>query len=485
MVTKEKWKKLFGRIGQKGAATVEAVISFSVFLFVVFTILGVVNYCRAEALISNAVDAAAKELSQYSYFYEMSGLGKLSETIGKNAQLGANNINDVIGTVDTFYSSILNAGTQAGEDLTGSYNAIADGNYDNVVANAQHLLANTGNNARDVIANGEAIYDAFGGVGENPLIYMRSIIAVAGDSALNLFKSRAIAAPLGKLLIQKHFKTDGQSADEALQKLGVVDGLSGMNFRLSTIFHWKKPNEIHLVLYYKLKLFQLFDWAELELPLCKEAYCGAWLGGDDVAVHIARENQEEPIDVEMPPEETGDPAPTEAPTNPPVDTTGSYWYLPEQDEYNYDQKMAAFIQLLKDQYHCSDEYPSDIVRGWDENGNAYGFSYCIDADETRADLISWKAYCQSMEFIANLQQEYEESGGEKGIAPGTIEQYTMVVYVPENISDEDLAALMAKARQDAEIYQQLAAEQYGLDIPTGITFVKGGGNYDYEGGGGN
>ncbi len=53
---------------QGGAATVEAIVSFSCFLFVVFTILTTVKYCRAQALISNAVDSAVKELSQYSYY---------------------------------------------------------------------------------------------------------------------------------------------------------------------------------------------------------------------------------------------------------------------------------------------------------------------------------------------------------------------------------------------------------------------------------
>ena len=78
---------------QGGAATVEAIVSFSCFLFVVFTILTTVKYCRAQALISNAVDSAAKELSQYSYFYEMSGLGKVSKALGDNASVGADNIN--------------------------------------------------------------------------------------------------------------------------------------------------------------------------------------------------------------------------------------------------------------------------------------------------------------------------------------------------------------------------------------------------------
>ena len=55
------------RVNEKGAATIEAVVSFTGFLFVIFTLLNIVNFCRAQMLVSNAVDTVAKELTQYSY----------------------------------------------------------------------------------------------------------------------------------------------------------------------------------------------------------------------------------------------------------------------------------------------------------------------------------------------------------------------------------------------------------------------------------
>lgn len=271
---------------QGGAATVEAIVSFSCFLFVVFTILTTVKYCRAQALISNAVDSAAKELSQYSYFYEMSGLGKVSKALGDNASVGADNINSVVGTLDTFYgtvSSTIQNGQQNGADI---YNSFQNRDYDGAVADAQRLLTQTQIDGTNVLSSAESIYNAFSGIKSNPLVYIKSIIAIAGNASLDLFKSRAIAAPLGKLLMEKHFTIDGKTADEALQEIGVDQGLSGMNFNMSTIFTSGAPHQVHLVVYYKLKLFQIFDWAELEVPICKESICDAWLGGDDVLERI-------------------------------------------------------------------------------------------------------------------------------------------------------------------------------------------------------
>lgn len=45
------------RKNRRGSATIEGVISFTGFLFVIFTLLNIVNFCRAQMLISNAVDS--------------------------------------------------------------------------------------------------------------------------------------------------------------------------------------------------------------------------------------------------------------------------------------------------------------------------------------------------------------------------------------------------------------------------------------------
>ncbi|SCX11724.1 hypothetical protein SAMN02910339_01648, partial [Lachnospiraceae bacterium YSD2013] len=79
-------KRMITRFKDKcGAVTVEALVSFVGFLFVIITILNVANYCRAQMVISNAVDAAAREMAQYSYFYEMSGMKKFNDYVNDNA----------------------------------------------------------------------------------------------------------------------------------------------------------------------------------------------------------------------------------------------------------------------------------------------------------------------------------------------------------------------------------------------------------------
>ena len=85
---------------------------------------------------------------------------------------------------------------------------------------------------------------------------------------------------MAKGLLLKHFGSNKDEADKALEQLGIVNGIEGMNFNMSTIFTKEHPDEIHLVVYYTVELSQMFDWLDLEVNLCKETRARAWLAGD-------------------------------------------------------------------------------------------------------------------------------------------------------------------------------------------------------------
>ena len=177
-----------------GSATIEAVISFTGFLFVIFTILNVVNVCRAQMLISNAVDTATKEITQYSYFYEMSGLSKFKADVNGNAEIGAANLNDIISTVDSFSTSIGTAVDNTTQHATNVQNAVEEGNFN--LTEIQNTLAGIKSDGTNIETSMNSVMSAFDSVQDNPLLYMKSIIAVAGNESLDTLKSHVIAAPL-------------------------------------------------------------------------------------------------------------------------------------------------------------------------------------------------------------------------------------------------------------------------------------------------
>ncbi len=282
---RETYRKKHNKDGQKGAVTVEAVVAFVGFLFVIFTILNVVNFCRAQVLVSNAVDTVTKELTQYSYLYNISGLQKFDSDIHDIGQTGKDNLNAVAGSVGNLYSAMSTAVGTSIEEGTNLANATMDGSVtEDMVTTALNSLEADGTNISTSINN---MTTEFATVGDNPVLYMKSIVAVAGSEGLDALKSHLIAAPLAKALMVKHFGGSWSEADRQLEALGVVDGLDGMNFGMSTLFCEGEEEDVHIVLYYKLKVVQLFPWADFEAAMCKESHARAWLGGDDVVVKVA------------------------------------------------------------------------------------------------------------------------------------------------------------------------------------------------------
>lgn len=350
---------------RSGAATVEAIIAFSGFLFVIFTILNIVNFCRVQTLISNAMATVTKELTQYAYFYEITGLHKYDQSIQAIGAEGGANLNTVASSVGDLYNAFGTAADATEEEMTGLTNSLMEGSFssDNV-NDLMKTVEMNGVNIETAIQNMDA---QLSGVVDKPVLYMKSIIAVAGSEGLETAKSRVLATPLAKALLKKHF--GGSEADETLKSLGVVNGLSGMNFNLSTIFTKEHPDEIHLVVYYKLNVSQLFDWADFEATLCKETRARAWLGGDAVVERVTAASASTPggggspvIPEETPPEEPpADSTPTEdTPTedNPAGDRTldedmlamgagGLVILQNDYDELSADENLEALKAIVE------------------------------------------------------------------------------------------------------------------------------------------
>lgn len=469
---------------QKGSAAIEAILSFVGFLFVIFTILNIVNFCRAQTLISNAVDTAAKEMSQYSYFYEISGLQKFSNELSSRADGGASTLNEVVNNVDNLYQSVTGAVDNTIDRTTEITNAIESGSGDIETIKGQLSSIQTDVQSVETALN---LMDAsIEGIMSNPVLYLKSIVAVAGNEGLDLLKSHAIAAPLAKALTAKHFGSTTSEASEYLEALGVVGGLEEMNFKMSTIFASETPNEIHIVVYYKLKINQILEWAQLEAVICKEAVAVAWLGGDNVTERI------EPIvsastdseDVEQSDENANDENSSEDDTG----TTG-LWALPTRSDDGYFLVQSpAFADLLGDTY------------GFSANGNvtdlcgqtgttAYGCINLVDGDglitglDEQKSILAERAYLSSVRALKDYEEVYNPDIAKSSFnyKPGDITNIEYIVYVPENIPDETLNDIKAISELGAADYKKTATEELGRDITVSVSFVKAGGNYDYGG----
>ena len=64
-------KTLETRKYEKGNITIEATIALTTFLFMFIMIYSLITICRAQAKIQVALDGTAKEISQYTYLYNI------------------------------------------------------------------------------------------------------------------------------------------------------------------------------------------------------------------------------------------------------------------------------------------------------------------------------------------------------------------------------------------------------------------------------
>ena len=260
-----------------GSATIEATVSLTAFIFFVVVILSIINYCRLQALMSNAIDCTVKEMSQYSYLYKASGLKKYKTALDDASRNKKNDINDILNTTKVLLT-MTNDTVDEAEKLAGKVKGATD--IDDV-REIGGILANIDKNTSDIKSTADTLADGIGDIIENPMTFMAGIATIAASKGIDLITSRLIAAPLAKSMSIKHFGETKEIADQNLISLGVKDGVNGLNFGMSTLFASEKPEDVCIVVYYKLKIITLLDIPVFEITLCKRAVTRAWLGGDD------------------------------------------------------------------------------------------------------------------------------------------------------------------------------------------------------------
>ena len=86
--------------------TVEATISYTIFMMVVLTLLYIMRIVYAYALVQHAVSQTAKELSMYTYLYQVSGANSLVGQLQSGVQAGEAQFNADAQSVVNIYNTL-------------------------------------------------------------------------------------------------------------------------------------------------------------------------------------------------------------------------------------------------------------------------------------------------------------------------------------------------------------------------------------------
>lgn len=245
---------------EKGSLTAEAAIVLVIFIFGYISIITIGSFIRAQMIIQYSITQAAKDISAYCYLVSKTGVLDDSKDLSQEAGAFKKDTDTVIDTVVKLYDAvsegaehITNSVTeiQENKDISGKLDSLeklggeAQENYQNIL-NAANAMADTGS-------------DYF----SDPRAIMKGLGAVAKDAAFSQVKSIALAAPISKALVKRQvdlYNTNGNSKD-ILEKLGVVDGMDGLNFTGSTLFNDGKTITVRVT--YSMKVdYPFFDMKE-------------------------------------------------------------------------------------------------------------------------------------------------------------------------------------------------------------------------------
>lgn len=223
---------------ERGAIIVEGIISLTTFMFTIFTVLSIVNICFIQSRMSVALNSAAKEISQYSYFYYKFGIDKLNQGLSE----GTESSRDLADSTVTGVAQTIEQFTGAGVDLkNGAFNK-AVGKIDGGVNNIESLYTEYADQLKS---------DPKGfilGMGK----MMLNELAEESKSLLCELLAKAF---MSKNLVA--FPSD--TPDAFLRRHHVVDGMEGLDFNYTTFLQNGTSNLIQLVVTYDVKVIQLLN----------------------------------------------------------------------------------------------------------------------------------------------------------------------------------------------------------------------------------
>lgn len=285
---------------EQGAIVVEATIALSAFMFIIVTLLSIVNICFAQAKIGVAINTAAKEISQYSYLYGLTGLNQKQARLYAGGQDAKARMDNTLEGVNELYNAAAGLGSIAKQD---AYN-VQDA-YD----------------AFDLIESGAAgagtIQTEMEKIAEDPKAFILGFGKLFANGAIEEGKSRLVAAPLAKVMSKKNLVNSSDSGysssdcNSFLKSLGVVPKngsyIDGLDFTDSVIF-LNGTDEIKIVVNYEIKVIDFFN-LEYKMPFTQCATTRAWFtgvstandapGGEGEDKEDDRENEEKTLTDEL------------------------------------------------------------------------------------------------------------------------------------------------------------------------------------------
>lgn len=223
---------------ERGAIVVEATLSLTAFVFVIFTLLSIVNIYYIQAKMSVALNSAAKEISQYSYLYYKIGLNKLEADLHPETADSRATAEQTIDGV----GSLLNS-------LSGVQNSISTGDFESMMTSINSGATNV-----------DSLITMYADkLADDPKGFIIGMGKLAGEELKEEAKV-ILGQVLAKTFMQKNLKSyKNDDPDQFLRRYRVVDGIDGLDFDYTALMAYGTSNQIQLVVTYDVQVIRLLN----------------------------------------------------------------------------------------------------------------------------------------------------------------------------------------------------------------------------------
>ena len=391
---------------ERGAIVMEASIALTAFMFLILTLLQIVNIYYIQGRVGVALNAAAKDLSQYSFLYFKLGMNDVDAAMSADTDGSRQSAYNTIDNLSTLQSSITGLGTDASNM---NFEGIRDGI----------------NNGIDA---GSAIYDEFASqLADDP----SGVITGMGLLALDEFAEEGksmLASALGKAFMEKNLvSSSSDNADAFLRRYHVDGGMGGLDFNYTTFLPGGKSSYIQLVVSYDVQVIKLLN-IDFKFHFRQSAVTSAWATG------ISKMHPETNVAME----------------------SGSVWdygsdYIRQQFILNQERKEYPYVATGQgfDAYNNNEdknEFVSIVTLNTGKEGD--------DKAMSQEDITS------SLERIYNgmesrvselgetiVVQDHKGKDQELHSDPDT-RTYTIVLVIPDDASKQDVEKAVEQFKKD-------------------------------------
>ena len=201
-----------------GSVTIEATIALTIFMFAFLGITSLSTLVRAESKVQYALNQTAKELSQYMYIFHR----------GDTIENPTKPVDELIKETGDFTNMIKNAS----KDVTSSGSLFSK---DQTVSDLKETISTVKDDAQSILEAGKSLANKYKSVAEDPTEVLNAIYSIIKGEIKNTVNSKIIAPVVANILMPKYLESGDKSADEFLRDMGVENGMSGLNFSLSSI----------------------------------------------------------------------------------------------------------------------------------------------------------------------------------------------------------------------------------------------------------